>query len=125
MEDESSTTTTAETIANESDAASAMSATSSLRTSEFTLSKTPPLQSLNQTVRKSSFWKYLVLGIYLTNIKMIWRHMDATMPKYMLRKFGADVPFGSILAIDPLSIVLATPLITFLAENIESLPKLI
>lgn len=124
MEDESSTTTTAETIANESDAASAVSTTSSFRTSEFALSKTPPLQSLNQTVRKSSFWKYLVLGIYLTNIKMIWRHMDATMPKYMLRKFGADVPFGSILAIDPLSIVLATPLVTFLAENIESLPMI-
>lgn len=55
---------------------------------------------------------------------MIWRHMDATMPKYMLRKFGADVPFGSILSIDPLSIVLTTPLITFLAENIESLPMI-
>ena len=93
-----------------------------LRTSSFLLSKTPPLQSLKQTLRKGVFWRYMVLGVFLTNIKMIWRHLDATLPKYMIRKFGASVPYGSIISIEPASIVISTPIVGFFAENLESLP---
>ena len=107
---------------NDNDALGAASTTSTqLRTSDFVLTKTPPLQSIKNTWSKGSFRRYLVLGILLTNIKLIWRHLDATLPKYMLRKFGAAVPFGSIIALEPASIMLSTPIITFFAENAESL----
>ena len=124
--EEDDATTTVDTRIDEGDAASAVSNTSTqLRTSSFVVSKTPPLQSLKQTLEKGSFWRYMVLGILLTNIKIIWRHLDATLPKYMIRKFGADVPFGSIIAIEPASIMLSTPIITFFAENAESLPMVL
>mmetsp|Transcript_10223 Transcript_10223/g.15194 ORF Transcript_10223/g.15194 Transcript_10223/m.15194 type:complete len:195 (-) Transcript_10223:40-624(-) len=43
----------------------------------------------------------------------------------MICKFGVDVPFGSIIAIEPLSIMLSTPIIAFFAENSESLPMVL
>lgn len=125
--EEDDATDTVDTRVDEIDAASVVSTTSStpLRTSSFVLSKTPPLQSMKQTLRKGSFWRYMVLGILLTNIKMIWRHLDATLPKYMIRKFGVHVPYGSIISIEPAAIILSTPIITFFAENVESLPMVL
>eukprot|EP00985_Skeletonema_marinoi_P007693 scaffold3428_cov136-Skeletonema_marinoi.AAC.3 len=125
--EEDDATRTLDTITNESDSATAASTTTStqLRTSSFVVPKTSPLQSMKNTFRKGSFRRYMMLGIILTNIKVIWRHLDATLPKYMIRKFGVDVPFGSIIAIEPLSIMLSTPIIAFFAENSESLPMVL
>lgn len=111
---------------NDDDATSAASTIATQqRTSSFVVSKTPPLQSMKTTLKKGSFRRYMVLGILLTNIKLIWRHLDATLPKYMIRKFGDDIPFGSIIALEPFSIMLSTPIITFFAENSESLPMVL
>ena len=45
------------------------------------------------------------------NLKQIFRHMDATFPKYAVRAFGCDAPFGSIYAINPAMIILGVPLV--------------
>ena len=43
---------------------------------------------------------------------MIYRHIDATFPKYMVREFGSDVMYGTILAINPLLVIILVPIIS-------------
>ncbi len=42
---------------------------------------------------------------------MIFRHLDATLPKYMVREFGDSVPKGTIYSINPLLIMILVPII--------------
>jgi hypothetical protein len=52
---------------------------------------------------------------------MIFRHLDATLPKYMLREFGQDVPKGTIYSINPALIIVLVPLVTAATSNVDPL----
>ena len=52
---------------------------------------------------------------------MIFRHLDATLPKYMLREFGDDVPKGTIYSINPALIILLVPLVTAATTTVSPL----
>ena len=41
---------------------------------------------------------------------MVYRHLDATFPKYMVREHGTHVMYGTILSLNPLLIVVLVPL---------------
>ena len=36
------------------------------------------------------------MALFTLNLKQIFRHMDATFPKYAVRAFGCDAPFGRV-----------------------------
>lgn len=42
---------------------------------------------------------------------MIFRHLDATLPKYLTRELGPDAMFGSVLALNPFVVVLLVLLV--------------
>jgi POT family proton-dependent oligopeptide transporter len=50
------------------------------------------------------------LIVLLTGVRVIYRHLDATFPKYMVREFGKDALYGSVIAINPLCVVIMVPL---------------
>ena len=52
---------------------------------------------------------------------MIFRHLDATLPKYMLREFGASVPKGTIYSINPALIIILVPLVTAATTHMDPL----
>ena len=52
---------------------------------------------------------------------MIFRHLDATLPKYMIREFGQNVPKGTIYSINPALIIILVPIITAATSNIDPL----
>ena len=58
-----------------------------------------------------TFWRYAALSLFLVNMRAMFRHLDATFPTYLLREHGDDVPKGSIFAINPLMVMLLTPVV--------------
>ena len=55
------------------------------------------------------------------NIRMIFRHLDATLPKYMIREFGDQVPKGTIYSINPFLIIILVPIIQAATTHIDPL----
>ncbi|KAL4424382.1 hypothetical protein ABPG75_001683 [Micractinium tetrahymenae] len=57
------------------------------------------------------FYKYLTMCLFTVNLKSVFRHLDATLPKYQLRAFGCSTPIGLIYSINPAMIVLLVPVV--------------
>ena len=72
----------------------------------------PPLPTYTQLLRDPRLWKYLVMCVLTVNLRSIFRHVDATLPKYLIRAFGCSAPTGSIYAINPAIIIILVPLVT-------------
>ncbi|KAL0037389.1 hypothetical protein WJX79_005661 [Trebouxia sp. C0005] len=49
--------------------------------------------------------------IITVNLKAIFRHLDATLPKYQVRSFGCDAPVGTVYSINPAMIMTLVPLV--------------
>lgn len=76
---------------------------------------------IKETLQSSNFWRFLCVIMVTLNVRMIFRHLDATLPKYMLREFGENVPKGTIYSINPFLIILLVPLISAATSNVDPL----
>ena len=79
------------------------------------------LEILSETIKAPSFKRFLVVCLLTLNVRMIFRHLDATLPKYLVREFGKDIPKGTIYSINPALIIILVPLITAATTKIEPL----
>ena len=50
-------------------------------------------------------------------IKQVYRQMDASLPKYLMRAVGCDVSFGTIFALNPCLVIVLVPLFTLLTTK--------
>ena len=41
-----------------------------------------------EVTRSREFWKFMAMCAFTVNLKSIFRHLDATLPKYQVRMFG-------------------------------------
>ena len=87
----------------------------------FTPIKASARKILQETLQTKSFWRFLVVCLILINVRMIFRHLDATFPKYMLREFGESVPYGTIYSINPAIIMILVPITTAATSHVEPL----
>ena len=87
----------------------------------FTPIKADAYTILQETLQTKSFWRFLVVCLILINVRMIFRHLDATFPKYMLREFGESVPYGTIYAINPAIIMILVPIMTAATSHLDPL----
>jgi MFS family permease len=69
-----------------------------------------PLTIIKEVSAQKSFWKFVFVILLLMGVRVVYRHLDATFPKYMMREFGKDVMYGSIIAINPFLIVILIPI---------------
>ena len=74
-----------------------------------------------ETIHSPDFWRFLVVCMITINIRMIFRHLDATLPKYMVREFGENVAKGSIYAINPALIMILVPIISAATTKVDPL----
>lgn len=88
---------------------------------DFQVSRASPWSILRETVRTKAFWRFLTVCLITVNVRMIFRHLDATLPKYMLREFGENVPKGSIYSINPAIIIVLVPIVTAATTTIDPL----
>eukprot|EP00934_Nitzschia_sp_Nitz4_P003137 Nitzschia sp. Nitz4//scaffold1_size375055//139347//140861//NITZ4_000256-RA/size375055-processed-gene-0.131-mRNA-1//-1//CDS//3329540985//3127//frame0 len=79
------------------------------------------IQILSETCSSASFRRFLVVCLITLNVRMIFRHLDATLPKYMIREFGENVAKGTIYSINPALIIILVPLVTAATTNVHPL----
>lgn len=91
----------------------------------FAPNRTNPFQSMLEACRDRAFWRLLVLTVLLVGVRLVFSHTSATMPKYLLRQFGEDTPFGLIYAINPFFIMFLVPLVAVFTKNVPSFPMIL
>lgn len=69
---------------------------------------------VREVLGQRRFQRFLVLVLIFVGVKSVFRHLDATFPKYFTRSFGPEAEFEWFLVINPLCILLLTPLVTLL-----------
>lgn len=65
----------------------------------------------------ATFWRFVGLTLFLINLRAIFRHLDATLPTYLLRVFGSNYPKGMIYSINPFMIIWLTPVVAALTST--------
>lgn len=88
---------------------------------EFELSRGKPIDIWKEVLQTKSFWRFLAVCLITLNLRMIFRHLDATLPKYMVREFGENTPKGTIYSINPALIIFLVPLLTAATTKINPL----
>ena len=72
-------------------------------------------RSVSETARDLAssrvFWQFLAMGLFTVNLKQVFRHLDATFPKFAVRAFGCGAPFGLIYAVNPAMIIAGVPVV--------------
>lgn len=64
-------------------------------------------------------WKFVAVCLLTVNLKMIFRHLDATVPKYQTRAFGCNAHVGLIYSINPFTIIWMVPLVSALTTSMN------
>lgn len=86
----------------------------------FTPKAANPWTMVSEIVTESRFWRFILFLLLLTGVRFIFRHLDATFPKYFVREMGEDAPFGTIAAVNPLIIIFLTPVVTAFTMHISA-----
>lgn len=76
-----------------------------------------PITTAKLLCTSPTFWRFAILTLFLVNLHAIFRHLDATLPTYLVRMFGDDVPKGTIYSINPFMIIFLTPLVAMLTNK--------
>jgi POT family proton-dependent oligopeptide transporter len=74
-------------------------------------------QIVYELLISATFWRFVVLTLFLINLRTIFRHVDATLPTYLIRTFGENYPKGMIYAINPFLIIWLTPTVAALTTT--------
>lgn len=83
-----------------------------------------PWAIAKEVARTKRFWRFFLLTVILINIKMIFRHLDATLPKWLLRTYGPTTPFGLLYSINPAIIIVAVPFVMALTQGFDPLKQI-
>ena len=74
-------------------------------------------KTVSDLVSSRTFWRFSAFTLLLVNLKTVFRHLDATLPTYLVRMFGKNVPKGIIYSINPFMIIFLTPLVSALTST--------
>merc|ERR1719498_1834077 len=75
--------------------------------------------NLRDIMNQRRFWRVVGVTFIFCGIRMAFRHLDATFPKYFMRTHGREAPFEIIVAFEPLITMLASPIATLLLVRLE------
>jgi predicted MFS family arabinose efflux permease len=59
-----------------------------------------PLKILTIVLKDRNFWRFVLLNVLIIPAALPVKYNNVLMPKYLVRQFGNDVPFGSIISIN-------------------------
>ena len=67
--------------------------------------------------REKTFWAFVLFVALLCLVRAVFVHAHSTWPTYMLRDFGAATPQAAIWSLNPLLIIVLTPLVGSLTSR--------
>lgn len=70
--------------------------------------------------RQKKLWRFMAFTIILVNLRSIFRHLDATLPKYMVREFGPQVAKGAVMSINSAMIIFLVPPLSAYSAKINN-----
>ena len=79
-----------------------------------------PWRAAYLVLREARFWRFLLFVVLLVGVRFIFRHLDATFPKYMVRQFDRRTPFGTYLALNPLLVIVLLPFISAFTPRVSA-----
>ena len=66
------------------------------------------LRGFFDPLKQRFFWKLALFNFALTPVGMIFRHLEATLPTWLLRTLGNNVAYGTLYIVDPLCVIVLT-----------------
>ncbi|OSX72846.1 hypothetical protein BU14_0400s0005 [Porphyra umbilicalis] len=94
-------------------------------TADPLLAEPSTLERCRIVLRSRQFWRLAVLMLLLVGVRSVFRHLDSTLPKYMVRVFGPNAPYGAFYAINPAMIIVLVPLVGAASRPIASFPMIL
>jgi MFS family permease len=73
--------------------------------------------ALREAASDRTFWRFILLMVFLSLVRMMFQHMHFTWPKYVLREQGEAFPVGTIWSLNSLLILFLAPLATALTRH--------
>ncbi|CAK9052120.1 unnamed protein product [Durusdinium trenchii] len=87
--------------------------------------------SLRSTIRDNmsilhdrGLWMVAAYSTCLVGVKAQWHHMNATMPKYLVRELGEDAPWGTVNSINYWICALLPPVVTLATAKWRNFPAI-
>jgi len=75
------------------------------------------IAALRDVLGDKTFWRFIVLLVFLSLVKMMFQHMNFTWPKYVSREQGDSFPLGTVSSLNSFLILFLAPLGTALTRN--------
>lgn len=66
---------------------------------------------IKELIYSPTLYRFTIFSLFLINLNAVFRHLDATLPTYLIRNFGPNVKKGLIYSINPFIIIFTTPLV--------------
>jgi proton-dependent oligopeptide transporter, POT family len=70
-----------------------------------------PLSGIMAVLSEPVFWRFLVLVFLLLGVRCVFLYLHLMCPKYWLRVIGPDAPIGTLLAINPILVIIGLILV--------------
>merc|ERR1719502_1317692 len=84
-----------------------------------------PGSIIHEVTSSPAFWRFFLLVVLLLGVRIIYRHLDATFPKYMVREFGTHALYGSVIAINPLCVCMVVPMLAPISMRVPPLKMIL
>jgi MFS family permease len=84
-----------------------------------------PRSVISEVTTSPAFWRFFLLVVLLLGVRIIYRHLDATFPKYMVREFGHSALYGSVIAINPLCVCMVVPMLAPISMRVPPLKMIL
>lgn len=84
-----------------------------------TAKKTNPVAAFKEVLGDKLFWRFMVMLVLLSLVRMMFQHMHFTWPKYVSREQGDSFPMGTVWSINSMAIIVLAPLGTALTRNFK------
>ena len=70
-----------------------------------------PVVIIQKVSKDRNFWRFLMLMFLLVLVKTEWHHNAATLPKFLIRLHGDEVPYASIASINWMMCAVLPPIV--------------
>jgi MFS family permease len=75
------------------------------------------ISALKDVITDKTFWRFIVLLVFLSIVRMMFQHMHFTWPKYVTRVEGDTFPVGTVWSLNSFLILFLAPLGTAITRK--------